>query len=150
MQDNAIYQRCLNDPVLSRRIRLSGKVNQVDLSRFFASSDLYVVSSRMETANVSMLQALACGIPVVSTLCGASETLLDPSISILVPVGNPEALAKGILEMAGRISDYPAEKLRGFVEENYSLKAVGSKMAAIYTGALNAGNVNERVRKATG
>ncbi len=68
------------------------------------ASDLYVLSSRWEGLSCTLLEALACGVRVVSTDCrhGPSEILEDGKWGRLVPVNDPEALA---LAMAAALDD---------------------------------------------
>jgi L-malate glycosyltransferase len=134
------YIQWLEEPLLSRRVTLMGIASQDELAEQYSKSDLYIVSSRVETANVSMLEAMACGIPVVSTRCGAPETLLDDSVSITVPSENPKAMAEAILTMSNTIGDYKKEELREFVIRNYSKKAVADKMINAYQNAIDKTN----------
>ena len=73
---------------------------------FMIHAELLVLSSRHEGFPGVLIEALACGCPVVSTDCpaGPSEILEDPSV--LAPVGNPDALAQVIL----RAFERPADK----------------------------------------
>lgn len=131
------FQKWFKNPEFSKRVSLPGKLSQLELSKIYSNSDLYVVSSRIETANVSMLEAMACGVPVVSTRCGAPETLLNHSVSITVPSEDPKAMADAILTMSNTIENYPIKNLREFVLNNYSKKAVVSKMELAYKEAIN-------------
>ncbi len=67
---------------------------------FFARSAMLVVSSRYEGFCNVLLEALACGCPVVSTDCpvGPSEILDGGRYGKLVPVGQPDAMADAIRE----------------------------------------------------
>ena len=71
-----------------------------------ARAGLFVLSSRHEGFPGALIEALACGCPAVATDCpaGPSEILEDPDL--LAPVGDPEALAKVMLQALAR----PAEK----------------------------------------
>ena len=68
---------------------------------FMARSDLFAFSSHWEGHPRVLLEALACGIPVVSTDCpsGPREILTDEPNARLTPVGDPNALAHAIDEL---------------------------------------------------
>lgn len=139
------FARWLDDPQFSCRLSLPGKVPQFELARVYSQSDLYVVSSRSETANVSMLEAMACGVPVVTTSCGAPETLIDDSVGIAVKANDPEALAVAILQVARGSKRFDRHALRGFVVERYSKPAVANQVMKAYQMALISGkNYNGR------
>jgi glycosyltransferase involved in cell wall biosynthesis len=86
---------------LTSQVALLGE--QSNPLRFVARSTVFALSSRNEGMPVSILEALALGIPVVSTDCpsGPRWILEDGEKGLLVPVGDHLALADAILRMLG-------------------------------------------------
>ncbi len=81
---------------LSDRVELLGA--QVSVAERLARSDVFVLSSRSEGFPVSILEAMAAGLPVVATdVGGVAEAVVDGETGILVPAADPQALA-GALE----------------------------------------------------
>ena len=66
----------------------------------FSAASVFVLSSRWEGFGNVLVEALACGTPVVSTDCpfGPAEILEDGKYGALAPVGDAEGLARAILE----------------------------------------------------
>lgn len=133
--DLAPFDRWLRLPNVASSVTLAGAVDQARLREAYRSSDLFIVSSRVETANVSMLEALACGIPVVTTRCGAPETLVDQTVATIVEPNSAEALIRGILQEA-QCGDRSIEGLRDFVGARYSMPVVAQAVEAAYEAAL--------------
>jgi len=71
---------------------------------YLARASLYVLSSVYEGMPSSLIEALACGCPAVSTDCpsGPSEILDNGRYGALVPVSDPRALAEAVIESLRR------------------------------------------------
>ncbi|MEX1268586.1 MAG: glycosyltransferase [Balneolaceae bacterium] len=98
-----------NDNIYTARVRelidQLGLQDSVELAGFkdnpfsyLSRASLFVLSSRFEGLPGSLVQAMACGCPVVSTDCpwGPSEILAEGKYGKLVPVGDEEALAQAM------------------------------------------------------
>jgi glycosyltransferase involved in cell wall biosynthesis len=87
---------------VSEDFRLPG--HEANPMRYFSRAGLFVLSSRWEGASNVLLEALACGCPVVATDCptGVREQLDNGRIGPIVPINDPEALASA---MARRLEE---------------------------------------------
>lgn len=76
------------------RIRWRGIVP--DAARLFAAFDVFVLSSRTEGIPIVLLEAMAAGVPVVSTRVGGVPDVVSAEEALLVPSEDPQALAAAI------------------------------------------------------
>lgn len=87
---------------LSQQVGISERVTFLGYHpnpyQFLVNADLFVVSSNHEGLGNVIIEALYCGLPVVSTDCGEGvrEILLDGQYGTIVPPGDKFALAKGM------------------------------------------------------
>lgn len=86
---------------LARSLQIEDIVDFVGFQKnalaWMAAADVFVLSSVSDAMPNAMLQALACGLPVVSTDCGGpAEILENGRWGRLVPVNNPRAMARAI------------------------------------------------------
>jgi glycosyltransferase involved in cell wall biosynthesis len=97
---------------LDGKVLMPGYVT--DLIPFYQSADLFVLSSDYEGFGNVIVEALACGLPVVSTDCpsGPAEILEDGRWGRLVPVGDVNALAEAMAEALAAKHDREALKRR--------------------------------------
>jgi glycosyltransferase involved in cell wall biosynthesis len=86
----------------------------VDPTPYYRSADLFALSSDYEGFGNVIVEALACGVPVVSTDCrsGPSEILEKGRYGRLVPVGDAEALASAMADALSAKHDPEALKRR--------------------------------------
>ncbi|MBK7704324.1 MAG: glycosyltransferase family 4 protein [Acidobacteria bacterium] len=106
-----------------------------DLSPLFAALDVFVSPSHSESFGLAILEAMACGVPIVATETeGAKELLGRRSGGLIVPVGEPLKLAEAIRELIGNPEkrNALAESARTSALENFSLTAMVDATEAVY------------------
>jgi alpha-1,6-mannosyltransferase len=116
------------------------------LAEYFAAADAFVHAGVHETFGLVILEALACGRPVVAPRAGAIPELLDESVGQLVEVGIDTAgaareLAAGIAALYDRDIEALGEAARRHVLDNYSWTKVLQGLMARYQAATSAGRL---------
>ncbi len=91
---------------LSERVTLTGGVGAKELARLYDKADLFIMSSLYEGYGMVLTEALARGLPIVTTLSGAGAEALPDAAALKVPPGDAAALAKAL----ARLIDAPAER----------------------------------------
>jgi glycosyltransferase involved in cell wall biosynthesis len=139
--EDLVYERRVRSRIsnlgLEGILEMRGPVS--DPRAFLEECDLVVLPSRREALGRVMLEAMAMEKPVVATREGGpAEVIADGETGLLVPVGDPEALAGSILRL---LAD-PAEaglmgrRARRVVVERYSSRVVTDRLMGIYDEVL--------------
>lgn len=102
---------------VEQQVRFLGPIAPDRLHVPLSAADLFVLATRYEGwANV-FLEAMACGLPVVTTLVGGNaEVVCRGDLGLLVPFGDPGALQQAILTALGQPWDRDA--IRHYAEQN--------------------------------
>ena len=68
-----------------------------DVAAFLADADLFVLPSRIEPFGIVILEAMACGVPIVATRVSGPLETLDEQTALLVPSDDPAAMAEAVM-----------------------------------------------------
>jgi len=82
---------------LQDRVVLHGKLSPAALDAQLDAADLFVLPTRFEGYGMAVAQALAAGLPVISTHTGSIPQLVGPDAGIIVPPGDADALRAALL-----------------------------------------------------
>jgi len=119
-------------------VHLAGQRN--DVATWYRAADFYVISSINEGLSNTMIEALASGLPVISTRVSGSSILVEsPAAGLLVDVGDAQGLADA---MRWLLSDEPTRMRLGAnarltFEACFSLKTLSERMILLYEGLHN-------------
>ena len=120
------------DMQLNDNVSFTGLLQGQDLTDALASGDFLVLSSNYENMPVVILEALACGLPVVSTNVGGISEIINENNGILVPPHDVEQLADAMQTMIAIHKNYDADTLRNSIIKKFSNENVGKLLDDIY------------------
>jgi glycosyltransferase involved in cell wall biosynthesis len=86
---------------LEGRVELAGEVDVTTLAAYYDRADLFVLPTLYEGYGMAVAEALARGLPVVSTTTGAIAELVPSEAGLLVPPGDVDALAAALSQVLG-------------------------------------------------
>lgn len=128
---------------LTRRLGLKnvhflGHQNQDVLARIYNAADVSIVPSRIEPFGLVAVEALACGTPVVATDAGGLPDFINNEVGGLVPVDDPESLAKAIIdEIENKTKKTKGVYANQYAYKNYTWEKQVAKMVDLYEKAID-------------
>ena len=123
---------------LSDRIAFTGPLSTTDVMRQMQSHDVFVLNSRRENLPCVIVEAWACGLPVMSTDVGGTREHLPKGLSergfLLEAGASSEAWHDAFQAMNSR--QWDAQTIRSYATKHFSMDAVADAYLKAYHEAL--------------
>jgi glycosyltransferase involved in cell wall biosynthesis len=104
---DGVVERLVQKLALGESVRFTGRIEQSEFVRYYAEATMAVIPSLYEGFGMPAGEAMACGVPVISTSGGALPEVVGDA-GILVPPADPEALRQAIIGLL----DHPERRKR--------------------------------------
>jgi glycosyltransferase involved in cell wall biosynthesis len=111
---------------LSEQVTMLGPLTQVELAKLQRICSVFVLTSAYEGLPLVVLEALACGAPVVTTRAGETPSLLSADTGIVCKERTPVAVADALRQVLLHPGDYPVEACVRAAEPYSASTVVGS------------------------
>tara|TARA_Y100001960_G_scaffold332384_1_gene432682 strand:- start:1299 stop:2486 length:1188 start_codon:yes stop_codon:yes gene_type:complete len=120
-------------------ISFEGFLSPNALRRFYQSLDVFVICSFQEGLAISGLEAMACGVPVVSTKCGGPEDYIRHSRNGILCQFDPDQIAKALTEILhdNNLKHQLGKSARQTVENEYSFQKFTNNLDAAWYRTWN-------------
>ena len=134
--DRAMLEQRAESLGLGDRVLFAGE--EVPPWARFTRWDVLVVPSLHEGFGNVVVEGLAVGVPVVATDCGGPAEILAGGEGVLVPPGDPDALAAALARVLAEPASAAERARRGqaLARDRFSVDAMANGMIAVYARAL--------------
>jgi len=124
-------KRMVSEKGLDGIVELIGRVEAAQMPGIYRSSDIYVSATMQEGMSNAMLEAMASGLPIVTTVCEGLEELISDNGTVVD--AQPETIAAAIKELAGNPEFYKQTSDAAVRQaEKFSWKAVAAEYLNTY------------------
>jgi glycosyltransferase involved in cell wall biosynthesis len=117
---------------VARRVRWHGAVP--DAARFLRAFDVLCITSWTEGTPMVLLEAMAAGVPIVSTAVGGIPDVVSSREALLVQPGDPQSIARGVREVLAKPADAleRADAARKRLSSGFAVEPWVRRYRAIY------------------
>jgi L-malate glycosyltransferase len=119
-----------------KNIRIIGHLPHREMVNYLQQSDVFVLFSNYENLPCVILEAFACGIPVISSDVGGIHEYFPEDFGSLVPAKDEASLEKAILELYTSKPYASPKKMHTYAAEHFSPKAINRTFSKIYEQAI--------------
>ncbi len=123
---------------LSKQVSFPGLISREKVRELFQRAHVVVSSSDTETFGVTLIEAMACGTPVVATRSGGPESFVNARNGVIVEKGVRE-LAEALIRVRSGYASYDPSRIRGECKDRFSEPAICGQLATIYREVIKEG-----------
>ena len=113
-----------------------GRKSPAETAQLMSESQVVVLPSRRESFGTVLIEALACGTPVVATRCGGPEDVVTPAVGRLVTPDDATALAAAIAGVLDTPQTYAPDALRRYALAQFGAPVVAHKLGSEYAAVV--------------
>jgi glycosyltransferase involved in cell wall biosynthesis len=127
------------DAGLEQFIHIQPAVSGAEKINLFRSAHIFVYPSYHEGMPMAVIEAMACGLPIIATRVGGLPDLVEPGLNgLLVPAGQPDQLAVAIQQLVANPQIRSSMQIGSFrrAQENFDVEKLVFRLLDIYKEAL--------------
>ena len=131
------YQEMSKKLGITNLVEFVGRVSDEEKLKLLCNSHFLVLPSLYETFGVVLIEAMACGKPVITTDSGGQKEVVNKKTGLVVPVRNSRALASAMEYMLDNLHLYQSHKISKYARMKYNYLSVGKLLHSIYENLIN-------------
>ena len=135
-EDKSDYQKLGESLGVMDHIQWPGNLSREEVRDEMQKCDLFVLPSRHENNPLVLLEAIACGKPIVTTKCNGAEEIVNETNGFICEINNVNNLYLTIERAIGKLDDFDPPTIRKDFSKYYSAKTGTVKILSMYTDIL--------------
>jgi len=130
-------KQIVSEKNLGNIIEFTGRIDSEDMPPVYRQNDIFISASMQEGMSNAMLEAMASGLPLITTRCEGAEELIADN-GLVVENANAEEIAKAIRKIAGDRQTYKQMAVAARRQaEKFTWNEVASQYTQLYHKILN-------------
>ncbi len=125
---------------LINKVSLLGVLDKIEVRNEMQKSDAFVLATKYEAFGVVFIEAMACGLPIITTNSGGPESIVKESIGYLSDVGDIQALALNMRKIINNRNLFDSVNIRNTTCASYSEDAVGRSLIQHFQKIIDSNN----------
>ena len=117
-------------------IKFLGEMNHEEIASYMRACDFFILPSLRESFGAVLIEAMACGKPVLTTRCGGPEEIVSSDVGIIIPPNDVDSLTNALDYMLDNYHEFDSEIIAKFAADNFSYDVVGRRLDFIYREIL--------------
>jgi glycosyltransferase involved in cell wall biosynthesis len=132
------YECLTRDLELGDKVIFHGLKPKPEVAEFMRQADLFVLPSLFDNLPCVLVEAMASGLPIVSTLTGGIPEIIDEEVGRLVTPGDSRALCEALDYMLDDLQEYSRKQISEYANERFSPERIGGEFDTIYRSLISA------------
>lgn len=125
-----------NSEGVEKQVLFTGALSRKEVANWMNKCDVFVLPSRYETFGVVYIEALASGKPVIGTLNGGAEDIINDEVGILVKIDDTQQLSDAMNYMKNNLNKYDSKEIRKYCTSKFSSKIIVDKIINVYNDTI--------------
>ena len=125
-------KKIVDDIKLTNQIDVIGEKTHEQIANEMQLANAFVLFSNIETFSIVIIEALSCGLPIISTNVGVVKEIYSKSIGELVEINNTNELTNAMKHVFDNYSSYNPQTIRDYAINNFSYENIGDQFNELY------------------
>ncbi len=135
--DKKRYEKYAYELGVQDKVNFRGLKTKEEIAQFMRNADIFILPSIWENLPCVLIEAMACGLPIIATEVGGVPEIMNKKTGIMIPSKDKEALSAAISYMLDHVQDYSKEQIASYAKRKFSLEVVGKRFDNIYKKLLH-------------